>query len=382
MRKDVYYIEGDGIGAEVWKAARPVLEKALEKACSGEHELNWKELLAGEKAYNETGKYLPQETLDVLSKVSLAMKGPLATPVSGGFRSLNVTLRQTLDLYACIRPVRYFNGVESPLKKPELVDMVVFRENTEDVYAGIEWAASSSEAVRLISFLRDELNVEVSDKAALGLKPVTEKGCKRLVRKAVQYAAANKKPSVTLVHKGNIMKYTEGAFRTWGYELARDEFADQTITEDQAEGSLSGIVIKDRIADAMFQEVLMRPEQYSVIATTNLNGDYLSDALAAQVGGLGLAPGVNMSDDLAFFEPTHGTAPAIAGKDMANPGSLILSGAMLLEHAGWGEAAKLIYQAVEKVIAGKKVTADLAGQIEGSTQVGCQEFGELIGMNL
>ncbi|MFO7726948.1 MAG: NADP-dependent isocitrate dehydrogenase [Desulfonatronovibrio sp.] len=382
MRKDVYYIEGDGIGSEVWKAARPVMEKALEKAYSGEHELNWKELLAGEKAYKETGKYLPRETLDILSKASLAMKGPLATPVSGGFRSLNVTLRQTLDLYACIRPVRYFKGVESPLKKPELVDMVVFRENTEDVYAGIEWAANSSEAVRLISFLRDELNVEVSDKAALGLKPVTEHGCKRLVRKAVQYAAANKKPSVTLVHKGNIMKFTEGAFRTWGYEVAASEFASEIVTEDQAGENHGKIVIKDRIADAMFQEVLMRPEQYSVVATTNLNGDYLSDALAAQVGGLGLAPGVNMSDDLAFFEPTHGTAPTIAGRDMANPGSLILSGAMLLEHAGWGEAAKLIHQAVEKVIAGKKVTVDLASQIEGARQVGCQEFGELVGMNL
>ena len=382
MHKTVYFIEGDGIGVEVWNATRPILEKALEKAYSGEHRLEWVELLAGEKAYKDTGEYLPQSTLDTLRKASLAIKGPLATPVSGGFRSLNVTLRQTLDLYACIRPVRYFNGIESPLKRPDLVDMVVFRENTEDVYAGIEWATDTSEARRLIAFLQDELGVNVSDNAALGLKPVTESGCKRLVRKAVQYAIDQGRTSVTLVHKGNIMKFTEGAFRTWGYELARDEFSDQTVTEDQASDSTSGIVIKDRIADAMFQEVLMRPEQYSVIATTNLNGDYLSDALAAQVGGLGLAPGVNMSDGLAFFEPTHGTAPTIAGKDMANPGSLILSGAMMLEHAGWGEAAKLIHRAVEKVIESKKVTVDLASQITGASRAGCKEFGELVGMNL
>lgn len=382
MNKKVYFIEGDGIGPEVWGATRPVLEKALEKAYSGKEKLEWVELLAGEKAFKETGEYLPQTTLDTLSSASLAMKGPLGTPVSGGFRSLNVTLRQVLDLYACIRPVRYFKGIESPLKRPDFVDMVVFRENTEDVYAGIEWEAGSQEVKRLISFLRDEMNVNVSEQAAIGLKPVTEKGCKRLVRKAIQHAVDQKRSSVTLVHKGNIMKFTEGAFRTWGYELAASEFASDIITEEQA-GEVQGkIVIKDRIADAMFQEVLMRPQQYSVVATTNLNGDYLSDALAAQVGGLGLAPGVNMSDKLAFFEPTHGTAPTIAGKDMANPGSLILSGAMLLEYAGWGEAASLIHNAVEKVIAGKKVTVDLAGQIDGSTQVGCQEFGELIGMNL
>ena len=382
MRKTVYFIQGDGIGPEVWNAARPVLEKALDKAYSGEHKLEWVELLAGEKAYKETGNYLPQATLDRLGRASLAIKGPLATPVSEGFRSLNVTLRQTLDLYACIRPVRYFQGIESPVKRPDLVDMVVFRENTEDVYAGIEWAAETPEARRLISFLRDELKVDVAENAAIGLKPVTEKGCKRLVRKAVQYAIDQNRTSVTLVHKGNIMKFTEGAFRTWGYELARDEFPGSTITEDQAGKGKEGVVIKDRIADAMFQEVLIRPDEYSVIATTNLNGDYLSDALAAQVGGLGLAPGVNMSDDLAFFEPTHGTAPTIAGKDMANPGSLILSGAMLLEHAGWGEAARLVRQAVEKVIQSKRVTVDLAAQIQGASRVGCTEFGELVGMNL
>ncbi len=382
MQKTVYYIPGDGIGPEVWNAARPVLEKALELAYKGEHGLEWIELLAGEKAYEETGQYLPQSTLGSLGKASLAIKGPLATPVSGGFRSLNVTLRQTLDLYACIRPVRYFKGIESPLKRPDLVDMVVFRENTEDVYAGIEWAANTPEAGRLISFLRDELKVNISESAAIGLKPVTEKGCKRLVRKAVQYAIDQNRPSVTLVHKGNIMKFTEGAFRTWGYELAREEFADLTVTEEEAGSGKEGLIINDRIADAMFQEVLIRPEHYSVVATTNLNGDYLSDALAAQVGGLGLAPGVNMSDNLAFFEPTHGTAPTIAGKDMANPGSLILSGAMLLKHAGWGDAALLIDKAVEKAIKSKKVTVDLASQIEGAIRVGCREFGELVGMNL
>ncbi len=382
MEKTVYFIEGDGIGPEVFLAARPVLEKALEKAYQGKHKLKWVEILAGEKAYEQTGQYLPQSTLDTLAEASLAIKGPLATPVGGGFRSLNVTLRQTLDLYACIRPVRYFQGIESPLKRPDLVDMVVFRENTEDVYAGIEWEADSPEAVRLISFLKENLNVSVSDHAAVGLKPMTETGCKRLVRKAVQYAIDQGRPSVTLVHKGNIMKYTEGAFRNWGYELAREEFSGLTTSREGPDSDAQLVVIKDRIADAMFQEVLLRPEEFSVIATTNLNGDYLSDALAAQVGGLGLAPGVNMSDRLAFFEPTHGTAPAIAGKDMANPGSLILSGAMLMEHAGWGEAAVLIHRAVEKVIGGKRVTVDLASQMQGSTRVGCQEFGELVGMNL
>ncbi|MFW5731102.1 MAG: NADP-dependent isocitrate dehydrogenase [Desulfonatronovibrionaceae bacterium] len=382
MSRKVYYIEGDGIGPEVWKAARPVLDKALEKFGSAGDELEWIELLAGEKARQETGRYLPKETLDALAGAELAMKGPLATPVSGGFRSLNVTLRQTLDLYACIRPVRYFQGIESPLKRPELVDMVVFRENTEDVYAGIEWAADTSETRRLISFLKEELKIDLPEKAAIGLKPVTEKGSKRLVRKAIQFAMEQHRPSVTLVHKGNIMKYTEGAFRTWGYELAEKEFPVLTVPESEAGADDDKIVIKDRIADAMFQEVLLRPDEYSVIATTNLNGDYLSDALAAQVGGLGLAPGVNMNDTLAFFEPTHGTAPGIAGKDLANPGSLILSGAMLLEHAGLGLAASHIYKAVEKVIASRKVTVDLASQMEGATQVSCQEFGDLVGENL
>jgi len=382
VRKTAYFIEGDGIGPEVWQAARPVLDKALEKAYGGGHSLEWVELLAGEKAYKETGEYLPASTLDTLRSAELAIKGPLATPVGGGFRSLNVTLRQVLDLYACIRPVRYFKGIKSPLKRPELVDMVVFRENTEDVYAGIEWAAGSPEAEKVASFLRDEMKADIVPGSGIGIKPISEKGSKRLVRKAIDYALYKNRPSVTLVHKGNIMKYTEGAFRAWGYELARDEYPDATITEDEAGQGKTGLIIKDRIADAMFQQVLLKPELYSVIATTNLNGDYLSDALAAQVGGLGLAPGVNMSDRLAFFEATHGTVPVYAGKDVVNPGSLILSGAMLLEHAGWEKASDLIYASIEKVVSSKKVTQDLARQIPDAVTVGCKKFGELIGENL
>ncbi|MEZ0575574.1 NADP-dependent isocitrate dehydrogenase [Halodesulfovibrio aestuarii] len=377
MQKTVYFIEGDGIGKEVWAAARPVLTAAIEKAYGKERSLEFEELLAGEKAFNETGEYLPQDTLTALQNAELAIKGPLMTPVGKGFRSLNVTMRQTLDLYACIRPIRYYDGIVSPVKRPDLVDMVVFRENTEDVYAGIEFESGSDEAKRLIAFFRDELGVTVDPTAGVGLKPITPNGSKRLVRKALEFAVAQGKPSVTLVHKGNIMKYTEGGFRQWGYDVASEEFAGQTTTEDApAEGK---VVVKDRIADAMFQEALIRPEQYSVLATTNLNGDYLSDALAAQVGGLGLAPGVNMSDKLAFFEATHGTAPTIAGKDMANPGSLILSGAMMLEHIGWTEAADSIHAAVSKAISEKTVTCDLASQMEGAKTIGCKAFGELVG---
>lgn len=379
----VYFIEGDGIGAEVWKAGRPVINAAVKKAYGNANKLIWQELLAGEKAFKETGDYLPQATMDVLSGAELAMKGPLQTPVGKGFRSLNVTMRQTFDLYACIRPIKYFPGIESPVKHPEKVDMVVFRENTEDVYAGIEWQSGSAEAKRVLDFLRSELNVDVDASAGIGLKPITPSGSKRLVDKAINFAIDQGKPSVTLVHKGNIMKFTEGGFRAWGYELAKEEYSDKLMTEDEAaSGGDKPVVIKDRIADAMFQEVLMRPEQYSVIATTNLNGDYISDALAAQVGGLGLAPGVNMGDRLALFEPTHGTAPTIAGKDMANPGSLILSGAMMLDHIGWVEAAKAIREAMSKTLAAKKVTVDLAGQIPGSTRVGCAQFGELLLENL
>ena len=383
MATQVYFIEGDGIGPEVWAAGRPVLDAAVEKAYGSARSIEWTELLAGGKAMDETGEYLPEATLSALKKAELAMKGPLETPVGGGFRSLNVTLRQTLDLYACIRPVRYFKGIESPLKRPELVDMVVFRENTEDVYAGIEWASGSDEARKFIEFINEEMGAKVDSSAGVGVKPITPSGSRRLVRKALRYAVDRGRKSVTLAHKGNIMKFTEGAFRAWGYEVAEQEFTEDVMTESEAASGVGkAVVIKDRIADAMFQEILIRPEQYDVIATTNLNGDYLSDALAAQVGGLGLAPGVNMSDDLAFFEPTHGTAPTIAGKDMANPGSLILSGAMLLEHAKMPEAAELVRNAVEKVLSMKKVTVDLAAQMPGAEKVGCKAFGQLIGENL
>lgn len=378
MKPQVFFIEGDGIGKEVWAAGRPVLDRAVELAFGQERQLMWTELLAGKKAFAETGSYLPQNTLDTLKTADLAMKGPLETPVGKGFRSLNVTLRQTLDLYACIRPIQYFDGIESPVKHPERVDMVVFRENTEDVYAGVEWAAESEEAKRLVAFLRDEMGVSIDEKCGIGLKPVTASGSKRLIRKAIQFALDQKRRNVTLVHKGNIMKFTEGAFRSWGYELAVEEFAGQIALEDEACCPPGKVVLKDRIADAMFQEVLMRPEQYDVIATMNLNGDYISDALAAQVGGLGLAPGVNMGPQLAFFEPTHGTAPAIEGKDLANPGSLILSGALMLDHLGWHEAADKVRGAVKKAITHKRVTVDLASQISGASQVGCKEFGDIL----
>lgn len=378
--RTVYYIEGDGIGPEVWGPTRPIINAALEKAYAGANTLDWKELLAGETAFKETGEYLPQTTLDTLKTADLAMKGPLQTPVGKGFRSLNVTIRQTFDLYACIRPIHYFKGIESPVKRPDLVDIVVFRENTEDVYAGIEWSSNSAEAKRVIDFLVGEMGAKIDSSAGIGIKPITPAGSKRLVRRALDFALEHNRESVTLVHKGNIMKYTEGGFRQWGYDLAAEDYAGKVVKE--GEESSGKVVINDRIADAMFQELLMRPEKYSVLATTNLNGDYLSDALAAQVGGLGLAPGVNMGDSLAFYEATHGTAPTIAGKDMANPGSLILSGAMMLEHLGWHEASDLIKNSVEKALAAKKVTVDLSSQISGATTVGCKEFGDIILANL
>ncbi len=382
MNRKVYFIEGDGIGREVWNAGRPVLDRAVETAFGDGRKLEWVELLAGKKAFAETGTYLPQETLDTLKTADLAMKGPLETPVGKGFRSLNVTMRQTLDLYACIRPIQYFKGIESPVKYPERVNMVVFRENTEDVYAGIEWQAGSAEAKRLIAFLRDELGANVDPESGIGIKPMTAKGSKRLIRKAIQFALEQKRESVTMAHKGNIMKFTEGAFRNWGYELAAEEFAGRVVREGEDSCPSGAVVLKDRIADAMFQEVLIRPEKYDVIATPNLNGDYLSDALAAQVGGLGLAPGVNMSSDLAFFEPTHGTAPSIEGKDLANPGSLILSGALMFDHIGWHAAADKIRKAVELAISNGKVTVDLASQMQNATQVGCAEFGDILVQNI
>lgn len=379
MKKTVYWIEGDGIGPEIWSAARPVIDAALAK--ESDLRLDWVELLAGEKALKETGSPLPEATVQTLRGAEVAMKGPLGTPVGTGMRSLNVALRHTLDLYACIRPVRHFEGLQTPVKHPEKVDMVIFRENTEDVYAGIEYEAGTPEARKLIAFLRDELGeTKIGDTAAVGIKPMTEQGSKRLVRRALRFALDTGRSSLTLVHKGNIMKFTEGAFRQWGYDLAAEEFGDLTCTEKEA--AAGRLVVKDRIADAMFQEALLRPEQYSVIATPNLNGDYLSDALAAQVGGLGLAPGVNMSDSLAFYEATHGTAPTIAGQDKANPGSVILCGALMLEHIGVPKAAERIRNAVSRAIRSGAVTVDLAAQVEDAKVVGCRAFGDIIGENL
>lgn len=380
-RVTVPYIEGDGIGPDIWRAARPVLEAAVQKAYPGKREIYWQEILAGEKAYSRTGTWLPEETVAVIRKYGLALKGPLTTPVGQGIRSLNVQLRQVLDLYVCLRPVRYFDGVPSPMRKPELVDMVIFRENTEDVYAGIEWPAESPEAEELKRWVENRIGKTLPSHSGIGLKPISRFGTQRLVRRAIEYALRRGRSSVTLVHKGNIMKFTEGAFRQWGYEVARREFPEQTITEDElskgaAKTAPAGkVVIKDRIADMMFQQILLRPEEYSVIATTNLNGDYLSDALAAQVGGLGMAPGANMGDDCAVFEATHGSAPQYAGLDKVNPGSLILSGALLFEHLGWQEAADLIYQALKRTIGRGTVTYDLARQLEKAKEVSCSAFG-------
>jgi isocitrate dehydrogenase len=393
VKKTVYWIEGDGVGPECWNAARPVFDAAVRLAYPG-CGIDWIEVLAGEKAMAACGELLPEASIALLrgrgsgpgSEMATAIKGPLGTPVGTGFRSLNVTLRRLFDLYACIRPVRHVPGIESPLKRPDLVDMVVVRENTEDVYAGIEYASGSPEARKLIAFLREELGADVNQTAAVGLKPMTPEGCKRLVRRAIRLALDEGRPSVTLVHKGNIMKFTEGGFREWGYEVAREEFGSETLTEAEAkkggQGGKGRVIVKDRIADAMFQDVLVKPQDFSVIATPNLNGDYLSDALAAQVGGLGLAPGANLSDVLGFFEATHGTAPDIAGQDRVNPGSLMLSGAMMLEYMGWPEAGNRVRAAVARAVAGGRVTADLARQMPGARVVGCKEFGEIVGAAL
>ncbi len=376
------FIEGDGIGPDIWRATRMVLDAAVEKAYNEKRSISWKEIYAGEKAKEKTGEYLPQETLDAISEYVVAIKGPLTTPVGEGIRSLNVTLRQVLDLYACVRPVRYFKGVPSPVKRPELVNMVIFRENTEDVYAGIEWPAESSEAKKVINFLENELGARIRPDSGIGIKPISKTGTFRLVRKAIRYAIENNRDSVTLVHKGNIMKYTEGAFRNWGYELAATEFPGKTISEADLWEKHGGnvpegkIVIKDRIADAMFQQILLRPAEYSVLAMPNLNGDYMSDALAAQVGGLGMAPGANIGDGVALFEATHGTAPKYTGLDKVNPGSLILSGAMMLEYLGWDEARDKIYEGLERAISKKRVTYDLARQIPDAEEVKCSEFAK------
>ena len=380
------YIEGDGIGPDIWRATRYVIDGAVKKAYGGKRKIAWYEVFAGDKATAKFGEFLPQETLDAIAYYRVAIKGPLSTPVGGGIRSLNVTMRQVLDLYACVRPVRYFTGVPSPVKEPEKVDMVIFRENTEDVYAGIEWPAGSESANKLIDFINNlELRrTKIRELSAIGIKPISEFGSKRLIRKAIQYAIAAKRDSVTIVHKGNIMKFTEGAFKDWGYQVAREEFGDLTIPESEVAASGAGgrIVIKDRIADSMFQQLLLRPADYSVLATTNLNGDYLSDALAAQVGGLGIAPGSNESDEVAVFEATHGTAPKYANQDVINPGSLILSGVMMLRHMKWNEAADAIERGLAKTIVQKKVTYDLERQMKGATKVKTSEFAKYIVENL
>jgi isocitrate dehydrogenase len=381
------FIEGDGTGPDIWRATSHVIDGAVQKVYGGKRKIHWHEVYAGDKAKEKFDEYLPAETLEMLEKYRVSIKGPLSTPVGGGIRSLNVTLRQVLDLYACVRPVRYFDGVPSPVREPEKVDMVIFRENTEDVYAGIEWPAGSEGAKKLIDAIKafePRSGEKIREGSAIGIKPVSEFGSKRLIRKAIEYAIAAKRDSVTLVHKGNIQKFTEGAFKDWGYELARQEFADVTIAESEVGSGGAGgkIVIKDRIADSMFQQVLLRPAEYSVIATTNLNGDYISDALAAQVGGLGMAPGSNESDQVAIFEATHGTAPKYANKDMINPGSLILSGVMMLRHMKWWEAADAIERGIAKTIQQKRVTYDLERQMEGATKLSTSAFGRAIVENL
>jgi len=376
----VPFIEGDGIGVDITPVMKDVVDAAVGKAYDGAREIHWMEIYAGEKSTQVYGpdEWLPQETLEAVREYSVAIKGPMTTPVGGGIRSLNVTLRQELDLFVCLRPVRWFRGVPSPLKDPAGTDMVIFRENTEDIYAGIEWEAESEAARRVISFLRDEMSVRkirFPETSGVGVKPVSREGTERLVRKAIEYAIANRRASVTLVHKGNIMKFTEGAFRDWGYALAAREFDAQPMNGGPWMQTADGLVVKDMIADAFLQQILLRPREYDVIATTNLNGDYISDALAAQVGGIGIAPGANISDDVAFFEATHGTAPKYAGQDKVNPGSLILSAEMMLRHFGWTEAADLIVSSLEAAILDKQVTYDFARLMEGATEVSCSAFG-------
>ncbi|MBW2099251.1 MAG: isocitrate dehydrogenase (NADP(+)) [Deltaproteobacteria bacterium] len=378
------FIEGDGIGPDIWYATRMVIDGAVQAVYGGNRKIDWVEIYAGEKGYQKTGEWLSEKALKTIEEHVVAIKGPLTTPVGKGIRSLNVAIRQNLDLYACVRPVKYIDPVPSPMKFPEKVDMVIFRENTEDLYAGIEWEAGSDEAESVIAFLREKMGAKLPENAGIGIKPMSAKNTKRLVARAISYAINHGLPSVTLMHKGNIMKFTEGAFRTWGYEVAKEMFGDKTITEAQLYDQYNGkqpegtVVIKDRIADMLFQQVLLRPEEYHVIATPNLNGDYLSDSLAAQVGGLGMAPGANIGDKCAVFEATHGTAPKYAGMDKVNPSSLILSGAMMLDYMGWNEAAALIRKSLQSTIKEGTVTYDLARQIEGAKEVKCSEFGQWI----
>jgi isocitrate dehydrogenase len=380
-RPVIPFIEGDGTGADIWRASRRVFDAVLAKVSGGRRSVEWLEVLAGEKAFKATGNWLPEATLEAIRRYRVAIKGPLTTPVGGGIRSLNVALRQLLDLYACIRPVRYFAGVPSPMREPEKLNVVIYRENTEDVYTGVEYAAGSPEASQLLEFLRDRFGAQIRDGSALGIKPMSRFGTQRLVAKAIEYALKAGCPSVTLVHKGNIMKFTEGAFREWGYEIARERFGDRTVTEKEAGtavGKGTRVIIKDRIADSMFQQVLLRPEEYSVIATPNLNGDYLSDACVAQIGGLGMAPGGNVGDGYAVFEATHGTAPKYAGLDKVNPGAVILSGAMMFEELGWPDAASAIIRGLSAAITARRVTYDLARQMPGATEVSTSAFAECI----
>jgi isocitrate dehydrogenase len=384
----ILFIEGDGTGPDIWRATKLALDAAVEKTYGGKKRIEWMEVLAGEKAFEKTGEWLPAETIEKIREYKVAIKGPLTTPIGGGIRSINVALRQILKLYACVRPVRYFAGVPSPVKEPGRVDMIIYRENMEDLYAGIEWKQGSSEAKKLIEFLNREMGQKLELDAGIGIKPISISNTKNLVRSAINYAIQNDRKSVTLVHKGNIMKFTEGSFKDWGYELAREEFAARTISEDELWDKYKGkapedkIVIKDRIADSMFQQVLLRPEEYDVIATPNLNGDYLSDALAAQVGGLGMAPGANIGDSEAIFEATHGTAPKYAGQDKVNPSSLILSGELMLRFLGWSEAADRLVRAIEKTIDQKRVTYDLERQMAGAKLPKCSEFGMAVAENI
>jgi len=382
-RPIVPFIEGDGTGPDIWRAAVRVFDAAVERAYGAKRRIAWMQVLAGQKAFDATGEWMPAETLDAVREFKIAIKGPLTTPVGGGIRSLNVALRQELDLYACIRPVRYFQGVGAPMKHPENLNIVIFRENVEDVYSGIEFKAGSPEANKLRDFIQTEFQKKIREGSAIGVKPMSPFGTKRLVKKAIDYALTRGRKSVTMMHKGNIMKFTEGGFRDWGYEVAREQFGDMVVTEADLQKAgtkarADAVILKDRIADSMFQQLLLRPDEYDVIATPNLNGDYISDAAAAQVGGLGIAPGGNVGDEAAVFEATHGTAPKYAGLDKINPGSLILSGVMMLEQMGWQEAAGLIIRGVERAIAAKTVTYDLARQMPGATEVSTSKFGDAV----
>ncbi|MCZ2079806.1 MAG: isocitrate dehydrogenase (NADP(+)) [Bryobacterales bacterium] len=378
------FVEGDGTGRDIWRASRKVFDAAVEHAYSGKRRVHWYEVFAGEKAFNQFNNWLPQDTLDAIQHFHIAIKGPLTTPVGGGIRSINVALRQLMNLYVCMRPVRYYPGVPSPMKSPERLDVVIFRENTEDVYAGIEWREGTDEAHRVIGFLNTQMGAKIRTDSGIGIKPISVTGSKRLIRRAIRYAIENGRRSVTLVHKGNIMKFTEGAFRDWGYELVKEEFSDTCITEaDLGSSAPNGkIVVKDRIADSMFQQVLLRPDEYDVIATPNLNGDYLSDACAAQVGGLGMAPGGNIGDEHAVFEATHGTAPKYADQDVINPSSLILSGSMMFRFMGWREASDLIEKGITGTIREKRVTYDLHRLMEGAVKVKTSEFADAIIENM